>query len=105
MIFVGPLCAEEMRLQAAARREENWQEWGTYLPERQWGTVREDYSEDGNSWKHFPYEMAQYRAYRWGEDGLLGWTDRKCRLTFSTALWNHIGLAVQISKQPPRLSD
>ncbi|MEG9434033.1 MGH1-like glycoside hydrolase domain-containing protein [Terriglobus sp. ADX1] len=80
--------AEEHRLEENHTRQKNWQRWGTYLPERQWGTVREDYSADGNVWTSFPYEMAQYRAYRWGEDGLLGWTDRQCRLCFSTALWN-----------------
>ncbi|HEY3989243.1 MAG TPA: glucosidase [Acidobacteriaceae bacterium] len=68
-------------------REEDWQRWGTYLPERQWGTVREDYSPDGNAWG-FTHDMARYRAYRWGEDGLLGWTDRQCRLCYSTSLWN-----------------
>ena len=80
--------AEQARLDLAATHEKNWQRWGTYLPERQWGTVREDYSADGNCWVSFPYEMAQYRAYRWGEDGLLGWTDRECRLCYSTTLWN-----------------
>jgi hypothetical protein len=78
---------EDERLAKSASREENWQRWGTYLPERQWGTVREDYSADGNAW-NFTHEMARYRAYRWGEDGLLGWTDRECRLCFSTSLWN-----------------
>ncbi len=79
--------AEEERLRKSDAREENWQRWGTYLPERQWGTVREDYTADGNAWK-FTHDMARYRAYRWGEDGLLGWTDRECRLCFSTSLWN-----------------
>ena len=78
---------EDERLARAAARDENWQRWGTYLPERQWGTVREDYSADGNAW-NFTHDMARYRAYRWGEDGLLGWTDRECRLCFSTSLWN-----------------
>ncbi len=78
---------EDERLAMAASREANWQRWGTYLPERQWGTVREDYSADGNAWS-FTHDMARYRAYRWGEDGLLGWTDRECRLCFSTSLWN-----------------
>jgi hypothetical protein len=82
------LSSEEQRLAENKARTKNWQRWGTYLPERQWGTVREDYSADGNVWASFPYEMGQYRAYRWGEDGLLGWTDRQCRLCFSTALWN-----------------
>ena len=83
-----PPSAEEIRLARSDERKENWQRWGTYLPERQWGTVREDYSAEANPWTYFPYEMAQYRAYRWGEDGLLGWTDRECRLCFSTSLWN-----------------
>jgi len=80
--------AEHLRLHLGNSHEKNWQRWGTYLPERQWGTVREDYSADGNCWESFPYEMSQYRAYRWGEDGLLGWTDRECRLCYSTSLWN-----------------
>lgn len=80
---------EDARLEQANKRgEQDWHRWGTFLPERQWGTVREDYSEDGNAWTGFTFEAAQYRAYRWGEDGLLGWTDRQCRLCFSTSLWN-----------------
>jgi hypothetical protein len=79
---------EDRRLAKSARREEDWQRWGTYLPERQWGTVREDYSADGSAWS-FTHDMARYRAYRWGEDGLLGWTDRQCRLCYSTSLWNY----------------
>ena len=78
---------EDRRLTQSETREQNWQRWGTYLPERQWGTVREDYSADGNAW-NFTHDMARYRAYRWGEDGLLGWTDRQCRLCYSTSLWN-----------------
>jgi hypothetical protein len=78
---------EDQRLNESETREKNWQRWGTYLPERQWGTVREDYSADGNAW-NFTHDMARYRAYRWGEDGLLGWTDRQCRLCYSTSLWN-----------------
>jgi Glycosyl hydrolase family 63 C-terminal domain len=80
--------AESRRLLADARREENWKRWGPYLSERQWGTVREDYSAFGDSWNYFPHEHARSRAYRWGEDGLLGLTDRQCRLCFSIALWN-----------------
>ena len=83
-----PKTVEAQRLAENKARTKNWQRWGTYLPERQWGTVREDYSYNGDVWNSFPYEMAQYRAYRWGEDGLLGWTDRQCRLCFSTVLWN-----------------
>ena len=80
--------AEKTRLALALSRTENWQRWGTYLPERQWGTVREDYSKDGNSWAYLTYDKSGYQAYRWGEDGLLGWTDRECRLCYSTSLWN-----------------
>ena len=81
-------CAESARLAADAAREANWKRWGTYLPERQWGTVREDYSEHGSCWDYFPHEHARSRAYRWGDDGLLGWSDRQCRLCFAIALWN-----------------
>jgi hypothetical protein len=80
--------AEARRLEEDARREKNWKRWGPYLSERQWGTVREDYSERGDSWGHFSHDQARSRAYRWGEDGLLGITDRQCRLCFALALWN-----------------
>ncbi len=80
--------AERRRLAEDATRKENWKRWGPYLAERQWGTVREDYSADGSCWTHFPHEHARARAYRWGEDGLLGITDRECRLCFALALWN-----------------
>jgi hypothetical protein len=80
--------AEEQRLLADARRTHNWKRWGPYLAERQWGTVREDYSADGSAWEYFPYEHAHSRAYRWGEDGLLGICDRECRLCFAVTLWN-----------------
>ena len=80
--------AERARLEEDARRAKNWKRWGPYLAERQWGTVREDYSEDGESWNYFTYEQSASRAYRWGEDGLLGITDRECRLCFALALWN-----------------
>ncbi|NBV32369.1 MAG: glucosidase [Proteobacteria bacterium] len=79
---------EQLRLQKAATREEDWHRWGPYLAERQWGTVREDYSRGGDAWEHFPHEHARTRAYRWGDDGLLGLTDRRCRLCFAVALWN-----------------
>ena len=74
-----------------AERDEDqvpWSLWGSYLPERQWGTVREDYSSDGNAWTSFPHDHARSRVYRWGEDGLLGICDSECRLCFSLALWN-----------------
>lgn len=79
---------EQLRLQEDQRREKNWKRWGPYLPERQWATVREDYSESGNAWGYFGHDQAPARAYRWGEDGLMGWCDRQCRLAFSFAFWN-----------------
>ncbi|MHC4119154.1 MAG: MGH1-like glycoside hydrolase domain-containing protein [Planctomycetota bacterium] len=79
---------ESQRLAADARRERNWKRWGPYLSERQWATVREDYSADGSCWDYFPHDHARSRAYRWGEDGILGITDRQCRLCFALALWN-----------------
>ncbi len=80
--------AEHKRLLEDSLREKNWKRWGPYLSERQWGTVREDYSEDQESWHYFTHEQSRSRAYRWGEDGLLGITDRQCRLCFGLALWN-----------------
>jgi hypothetical protein len=80
--------AEQQRLDEDARREKNWKRWGPYLSERQWGTVREDYSANGTCWDYFPHDHARSRAYRWGEDGLLGITDREGRLCFALALWN-----------------
>ena len=83
-----PSNAELVRLAEDEARTRNWKRWGPYLSERQWGTVREDYSADGDPWTYFTYEQARSRAYRWGEDGILGITDRECRLCFSVALWN-----------------
>jgi hypothetical protein len=80
--------AEHERFEADARRAANWKRWGPYLSERQWATVREDYSEDGRCWDYFPHDQARSRVYRWGEDGLLGITDRECRLCFALSLWN-----------------
>ncbi len=80
--------AERRRLAEDSRREKNWKRWGPYLSERQWGTVREDYSEFGTVWHYFPHEHARSRAYRWGEDGLLGICDREGRMCFAVALWN-----------------
>lgn len=76
------------QLAESARRTKNWQRWGTYLPDRQWGTVREDYSPQGDTWNYLPHDHARSRVFRWGEDGLLGWTDRECRLCFAFAFWN-----------------
>ncbi|MDB6175455.1 MAG: Mannosyl oligosaccharide glucosidase [Chthoniobacteraceae bacterium] len=79
---------EHLRLDEDIRRLKNWKRWGPYLSERQWGTVREDYSAHGDAWNYFTHEHARSRAYRWGEDGLLGISDRQCRLCFGLALWN-----------------
>ncbi|XP_069992194.1 uncharacterized protein [Penaeus vannamei] len=79
---------ETRRLEEDRRRTANWKRWGPYLSERQWGTVREDYSEDGNCWDYFPHDHARSRAYRWGEDGIAGMCDRRGRLCYSVALWN-----------------
>ncbi len=79
---------EAGRLAEDASRKRNWKRWGPYLAERQWATVREDYSPYGTCWDYFPHDHARSRAYRWGEDGLLGITDRECRLCFGLALWN-----------------
>src|SRR5579875_1624568 len=65
-----------------------WLHWGPYLSERQWGTVREDYSADGSAWRYFPFEHARSRTYRWGEDGLAGLTDDRLRWCLSLGLWN-----------------
>ncbi len=83
-----PTTAEHLRLQADKARRENWKRWGTYLSERQWGTVREDYSESQDAWHYFPHDHARSRTYRWGEDGLLGICDREGRLNFAFAFWN-----------------
>ena len=80
--------AEALRLEQDAARTHNWKRWGPYLSERQWGTVREDYSAGGDCWSYFPHDHARSRAYRWGEDGLLGICDRQARLCFALALWN-----------------
>ena len=86
--WVPAVGSEAARLGEDTRRERNWKRWGPYLSERQWGTVREDYSADGNCWDYFPHDQARSRAYRWGEDGLLGICDREGRLCFALALWN-----------------
>jgi hypothetical protein len=80
--------AEQKRLNEARETGLPWKKWGPYLSERQWGTVREDYSRDGNAWAYFSHDQARSRAYRWGEDGLGGISDDKQRLCFSLALWN-----------------
>jgi len=80
--------AEKQRLKEQNEKSEFWYLWGPYLSERQWGTVREDYSADGEAWDYFPHEHARSRAYRWGEDGLGGFSDRQQRLCLGLALWN-----------------
>jgi Mannosylglycerate hydrolase MGH1-like glycoside hydrolase domain/Glycosyl hydrolase family 63 C-terminal domain len=82
------LPAEQQRLLDAEARTAHWRRWGPYLAERQWGTVREDYSPGGNAWDYFPHDHARSRAYRWGEDGLGGISDNHQRLCFALALWN-----------------
>jgi len=79
---------ENKRLAEDKAKVKKWKRWGPYLSERQWGTVREDYSDHGNSWASFPHDHSRRRAYRWGEDGIQGWTDRQGRLCFAPTLWN-----------------
>ena len=73
---------ERKRLVEDSNRKKYWKRWGPYLSDRQWGTVREDYSEDGNAWNYFPHDQARSRAYRWGEDGIMGISDSHQRLCF-----------------------
>ena len=80
--------AEQKRLDDHYSGKERWLDWGPYLSERQWGTVREDYSENGDAWSYFPHDHARSRAFRWGEDGLMGISDIRCKTCFSLALWN-----------------
>ena len=82
------LTPEHQRLDEDTRRRKNWKRWGPYLAERQWGTVREDYSADGTAWDSFPHDHARSRAYRWGEDGIAGISDRHQLICFALALWN-----------------
>jgi len=82
------MTAEQQRLDEARTKDVPWRKWGPYLSERQWGTVREDYSDSGDAWNSFPHDQARSRAYRWGEDGLAGISDDQQRLCFALALWN-----------------
>ena len=82
------MTAEQVRLEEARAKKPPWKKWGPYLSERQWGTVREDYSEGGDAWNYFSHDQARARAYRWGEDGLAGISDDQQRLCFALALWN-----------------
>ena len=79
---------EHKRLEQARTGTAAWKAWGPYLSERQWGTVREDYSADGDAWDYFPHDHARIRAYRWGEDGIAGICDERQRLCLALALWN-----------------
>jgi hypothetical protein len=85
---MSPPTQESIRLEQALTHQAHWRRWGPYLSERQWGTVREDYSPQGTAWDYFPHDQARSRAYRWGEDGLLGFSDNHQRLCFAIALWN-----------------
>jgi hypothetical protein len=80
--------AEKERLEATISQSIPWKKWGPYLSERQWGTVREDYSEGGDAWNYFTHDHARSRAYRWGEDGIAGISDDRQHLCFALALWN-----------------
>jgi hypothetical protein len=79
---------EQARLEESRGHRVHWNRWGSYLSERAWGTVREDYSADGAAWEYFPHDHARSRAYRWSEDGLCGICDRHQRICFALALWN-----------------
>src|SRR5688572_9346886 len=85
VLETGPVSRERERLRAAGAQ---WKKWGPYLSERQWGTVREDYSPHGNAWEFFPHDHARSRTYRWGEDGLAGFSDDQQNLCLALALWN-----------------
>jgi hypothetical protein len=82
------LTAEEQRLRASSDRVAHWKRWGPYLAERQWGTVREDYSANGDAWGYFPHDHARSRTYRWGEDGIAGFCDRHQHICLALTLWN-----------------
>src|SRR5579884_2357204 len=79
---------EQERLQQSEQHSVDWKRWGPYVSERQWGTVREDYSPHGTAWTYFPHDQARSKTYRWGEDGLAGICDRQQQLCFALALWN-----------------
>ncbi len=83
-----PPTAEHVRLADSAARRADWKHWGPYLAERAWGTVREDYSPDGNAWDYFPHDHARSRTYRWNEDGLAGFCNRFQNLCLAVAVWN-----------------
>ena len=78
---------ESKRLDENYSGEKKWLEWGPYVSERQWGTVREDYSPNGTAWDYFPHDHARSRVYRWGEDGISGISDKHCAVSFTVAMW------------------
>src|SRR5213075_1585266 len=82
------MTSEKIRLEETRGKHAHWRRWGPYLAERAWGTVREDYSEDGEAWDSFGHDQARSKAYRWGEDGLAGVSDRYQLLCLALALWN-----------------
>jgi hypothetical protein len=88
--MMAPLTTEENRLAATRSQQAHWRKWGPYLSDRQWGTVREDYSPNGTAWDYFSHDQARSRAYRWGEDGIAGISDHHQRLCFAVALWNGV---------------
>ncbi len=90
LLHGDPAAAEYQRLEAQRQEQEHWLQWGPYLAERAWGTVREDYSADGTAWEYFDHDQARSRAYRWSEDGLGGISDDQQRLCFSLVLWNGV---------------
>src|SRR5450631_1202356 len=92
---LSPVGQEKLRLLACTEKNPAWKKWGPYLSERQWGTVREDYSESGTAWDYFPHDHARSRAYRWGEDGIAGFSDSRLRLCLSLALWNGADLILK----------
>ena len=94
---------ESRRIAARDAGNDAWRLWGSYLSDRQWGTVREDYSADGDAWEYFPHEQARSRVYRWGEDGLLGISDSDGRLCFAPAFWN--GADRMLKERPFGLSN
>ena len=87
-MYTVNISAEQQRLEENRADSQPWRKWGPYLSERQWGTVREDYSSGGNAWDYLSHDQARSRAYRWGEDGLAGVCDEQARLCLALALWN-----------------
>src|SRR5579859_6189839 len=83
-----PNLKEQARMEESRLRRAHWNRWGPYLSERAWGTVREDYSADGDAWTYFPFEQSSCRAYRWDEDGIAGLCDRHQKICFALSLWN-----------------